>query len=194
MCWTEDAHRRLHVNKDAVRRAIKDLLQAIGEDAERLRGTPDTVAEAALELYGGYEEDPAAGLEIIEGPNNLIVMRDIPFFSMCEHHLLPFFGRAHIALLPEGGRIAGFGSLAHVVDVCARRLQIQERLTEEVADALWRGLRPQGVYVSVQAQQLCMQMVGGRELGAVTVTIAARGALSEGELRAEAQRLLGAGS
>ncbi len=194
MFWTEDAHRRLHVDKNAVRRAISDLLQAIGEDPGRLRGTPDTVAEAALELYGGYGQDPAAGLEVIAGPDNLIVMRDIPFFSMCEHHLLPFFGRAQIALLPKDGRIAGFGSLARVVDVCARRLQIQERLTEEVADALWRGLSPQGVYVSLQAQQLCMQMVGGREIGAVTVTVAARGALSEGRLRDEALRLFGTGA
>ncbi|MDA8346338.1 MAG: GTP cyclohydrolase I [Thermaerobacter sp.] len=184
------------MDQEGIRRAVRDLLRAIGEDAARegIQGTPDTVAKAALELYAGYGEDPAAQIELIEGPDNLIVMRDVPFFSTCEHHLLPFFGRAQLAVLPQGGRIAGFGSLAHIVDACARKLQIQERLTEEIADALWRGLRPQGVYVSLQAQQLCMQMVGGRELGAVTVTVAARGALVEGPLRQEAVRLLGAGA
>ncbi len=184
------------MDQEGIRRAVRQLLQAIGEDPDRegLRGTPDTVAQAALELYAGYAGDPAADLDVIEGPDNLILMRDIPFFSMCEHHLLPFFGRAQLAILPDGGRIAGFGSLGHVVDACARKLQIQERLTEEIADALWRGLRPQGVYVSLQAQQLCMQMVGGRELGAVTVTVAARGALGKEPLRQEAVRLLGAGA
>ena len=183
------------MDQEGIRGAVLQLLRAIGEDPARagVQGTPDTVAKAALELYAGYGQDPAAGVEVIAGPDNLIVMLDIPFFSMCEHHLLPFFGRAHLAVLPDGGRIAGFGSLARIVDVCARRLQIQERLTEEIADAIARSLRPRGVYVALQAQQLCMQMVGGRQLGAITMTVAARGALAEGALRLEAAQMLGVG-
>lgn len=181
------------MDQDRIRRAVRELLLGIGEDVQRagLSGTPDTVAEAALEIYGGYGHDPEAALEVIEGPDNLIVLRDVPFFSTCEHHLLPFFGTAQIAFLPAGGRIAGFGSIARVVDIFARRLQIQERLTEEIAQALWQRLAPQGVYVALQARQLCMQMVGGREIGAVTLTVAARGALADGAARQEAVRLLG---
>lgn len=175
---------------------MREWIVGIGEDPEstRLLQTPALVAEAAEELFAGYAQDPSEVLEVIEGPDNLIVVRDVPFFSMCEHHLLPFFGTAQLAVLPQGGRIAGFSSLAHVVDVVSRRLQIQERLAEEVAQAVWQGLRPQGVYVALRARQLCMQMRGERYLGAETVTVAAKGAFAEGPRREEIALLLqGAG-
>lgn len=181
------------MDQERIERAVREWIAAIGEDPEsrRLAQTPALVAEAAGDLFAGYADDPEACVEVIEGPDNLILVRDVAFFSFCEHHLLPFFGTAQIAVLPDGGRIAGFSSLARVVSVVSRRLQIQERLTEEVAEAIWRSLRPQGVYVHLQAEQLCMQMRGERHLGTKTVTIAVRGSLAQGPLRAEIAGLLG---
>jgi len=178
------------MDQDKIAQAVRLFLEGIGEDALRpgLQDTPRLVAEAAPQLLAGYARDPRTIVEVIEGPDELVLLRDVPFFSVCEHHLLPFFGTADIALLPDGGRIAGFGSLADLVDALARRLQIQERLTAEIADALQAALRPRGVYVSLRARQLCMQAPRGQYVGSETVTLAARGAFREeralGELAA----------
>jgi len=178
----------------AIEAAVRGLLEGLGEDLGRagLRETPRLVGEAAGRILSGYGKDPRALVDVIEGPDELIMLQGVPFFSVCEHHLLPFFGTADVALLPQGGRIAGLGSLADVVDAVARRLQIQERVTSEIADALEAALAPRGVYVRLKARQLCMQMLAGQYLGAESVTVAARGALREGPEAARLSMLLGA--
>ena len=183
------------MNEGKIAAAVGLLLEGLGEDLDRpgLRDTPRLVAEASGQILSGYRRDPRQVVEVIEGPDELVLLRDVPFFSVCEHHLLPFFGAADVAFLPEGGRIAGFGSLADLVDSLARRLQIQERLTSEIADALEASLRPRGVYVALRARQLCMQMLEGRHLGSETLTLTARGALAEEPGRGQLQALLAGG-
>ena len=184
------------MNEGMIAEAVRLLLQGLGEDLHRpgLQDTPRLVAEASQVMLAGYRRDPREVIEVIEGPDEIVLLRDLPFFSVCEHHLLPFFGSADVAFLPDVGRIAGFGSLADLVDVAARRLQIQERLTKEIADALEAVLRPRGVYVSLRARQLCMQMIEGRHIGSETVTLAARGALAEEPGAAAVRALLAGGS
>ncbi len=183
------------MNEGMIEEAVRLLLQGLGEDLARpgLKDTPRLVAEASQVMLTGYRRDLSQVVEVIEGPDEIVLLRDLPFFSLCEHHLLPFFGTADIAFLPDGGRIAGFGSLADLVDVAARRLQIQERLTAEIADALEVALRPRGVYVALRARQLCMQMIEGRHLGSETQTLVVRGALAEEPARGELQGLLAGG-
>lgn len=180
------------MDRRRIEMAVREILMAIGEDPSRpgLTATPQLVAEAAEEIYGGTGLDPALEIESIEGPNSLVVLRDIGFHAMCEHHLLPFFGRVHLAFAPRGGRIAGFGSLARAVDVAAHRLTIQERLVQDVADAVWRAIEPEGVAVAAVAQQMCMQMRGGRHVGTSTIAFAARGTLNEEPAAAQIRRLL----
>jgi GTP cyclohydrolase I len=162
-----------------VEQAVRTLLAWMGDDPAReaLEGTPRRVARTLSELSSGYQEDPAALLssglgEAIE--QHLVVVRDITFHSLCEHHLLPFFGTAAIAYLPDG-RLAGLSKLARIVDTHARRLQVQERLTEEIATTLERGLRPRGLAVALTAEHLCMSMRGAARPGHSTVTVATRG-------------------
>ena len=177
-------------------RAVRDILAALGEDPERegLRDTPGRVARMYEEVLFGLHEDPAAhlGATFAEEPcEDWIAVRDVAFHSMCEHHLLPFFGRAHLAYRPAGGRIAGFGGLAGVVRTLAARPQLQERLTAQVADTVQDALAARGVLVVVEAEHLCMTMRGARAQGSAAVTTAARGALAEDpELRREAMALL----
>lgn len=180
------------MDRRRIERAVQELLVAIGEDPERpgLRETPTLVAQAAEEIYGGTGRDPALEIEIIEGPDSLVVLRDIGFHAMCEHHLLPFFGRVHLAFAPRDGRIAGFGSLARAVDVAARRLTIQERLVQDVADAIWSALEPEGVAVAAVARQMCMEMRGGRHVGTSTIAFAAHGSLSVEPAAGEIRRIL----
>lgn len=180
------------MDRHRIENAIRELLLAIGEDPERpgLGQTPRLVAEAAGEIYGGTGRDPAAEIERIDGPDSLVVLRNIGFHAMCEHHLLPFFGQVHLAIAPRGGRIAGFGSLARAVDVAARRLTIQERLVHDVADAVARALDPAGVAVAAVAQQMCMQMRGGRHVGTSTLAFAARGSFAEEPAATQIRRLL----
>jgi len=184
------------VNQAMIEAAVRQILEGIGEDLGRagLRDTPRLVADAAGKILSGYGRDPRQVVEVIEGPDEIVLLQDVPFFSVCEHHLLPFFGTADVALLPDGGRIAGFGSLADLVDVAARRLQIQERLTSEIADALEAALQPRGVYVALRARQLCMQMLEGKSLGTETRTLVVRGAFLEEPARGELQALLAGGS
>lgn len=180
---------------DGVRRAVRDLLVAIGEDPDRdgLRETPDRIARAYEEMFSGLREDPGAHVEKVfdVGHEEMVLVRDIPMYSVCEHHLLPFHGVAHIAYIPgEDGRVTGLSKLARLVDGYARRPQVQERLTAQVADAMVECLGVRGVLVVVEAEHLCMSMRGVRKPGSNTVTSAVRGALRTPATRAEAMSLI----
>ena len=160
--------------------AIRELLCAIGEDPDRegLLDTPARVARACAEVFAGLYEDPAVHLrrQFHEGDHEeMVIVRDIPFHSMCEHHLLPFTGRAHVAYIPRKGRITGLSKLARCVEGYARRPQVQERLTQQIADALVRRLDPLGVLVGLEATHTCMTMRGIKSAGSSTVTSAVRG-------------------
>lgn len=184
-------------DESRIEAAIRDLLVAIGEDPDRegLRDTPARVARACSELFGGMQEDPSLHLlrQFHEpGNEDMVIVRDIPFASMCEHHLLPFTGRAHICYLPRDGRITGLSKLARCVCGYARRPQLQERLTSQVADALVHRLNPLGVLVVIQAEHTCMNIRGIRAAGSQTVTSAVRGWFKNDiKAREEALRLLG---
>lgn len=184
------------VNRERVEAAVRELLIGIGEDPDRpgLVGTPDRVARACEELFGGIADDPARHLrKQFHEPGNeeLVVVRDIPFHSMCEHHLLPFIGRAHVAYIPRDGRITGLSKIARCVAGYAARPQLQERLTAQVADAMVDELDPLGVLVVIEAEHTCMIMRGIRAAGAMTVTSAVRGSLrSDARSREEALSLL----
>ena len=185
------------VDKPRVERAMREFLIAIGEDPDRpgLIETPDRVARAAMEILGGYDENPAEHLrkQFQETENEeMIIVRDIPFSSLCEHHILPFTGKAHVAYIPRGGRITGLSKIARCVSGYARRLQLQERLTAEIADAMMAELDPQGVLVVLEAEHMCMTMRGVRSAGALTMTSAVRGVFRKDiKTREEALRLLG---
>ena len=184
------------LDKPRVEAAVREFLLAIGEDPDRegLQGTPDRVARACEEIFGGMQEDPGAHLrKQFHEPGNeeLVVVRDIPFHSMCEHHLLPFIGRAHVAYIPRDGRITGLSKIARCVAGYAARPQLQERLTAQVADAMVDELDPLGVLVVIEAEHTCMTMRGIRAAGAMTVTSAVRGSLrSDARSREEALSLL----
>lgn len=182
-----------------VRKAIRDFLRAVGEDPERegLRDTPERIERAAREIFAGlYAEDPAAPLATTFdiGHQELILVRDIPLYSMCEHHLLPFHGRAHVGYIPgESGKVTGLSKLARLVEMYARRLQVQERLTSQIADTLYESLAARGVIVVIEAEHMCMAMRGVRTPQAQTVTSAVRGIMRNPATRAEAMALLSAG-
>ena len=178
-------------NEAEIKTALTSIIRAIGENPNRegLKETPQRVAEMYAELFMGVDKDPreelAVGYEL--GHREMIIVRDIPFYSMCEHHLLPFYGVAHIGYIPDiSGRVVGISKLARVVEIVARRPQIQERMTTDIADAIMDGLNPSGVAVVVQAEHLCMVMRGIRKPGSAIVTSAIRGAFrSHPETRAE---------
>ena len=185
------------LDKPRVEAAVRELLAAIGEDPDRegLLGTPDRVARACEELFGGMQEDPSLHLlrQFHEpGNENMVIVKDIPFNSMCEHHLLPFTGKAHICYLPRDGRITGLSKLARCVNGYAHRPQLQERLTQQIADALENRLEPRGVLVVLQAEHSCMSMRGIKSVGSSTVTSAVRGWFKDDlKAREEALRLIG---
>jgi len=177
-----------------IERAVREILVAIGEDPERegLRATPRRVAEAYEFLFAGLREDPAQhlGVGFQEDHREMVIIRDIPLFSVCEHHLLPFVGKAHVGYIPNE-RVAGLSKLARVVEGYARRPQQQERLTAQVADALYKELGARGAIVVVEADHLCMTMRGVQKPGSVTVTSAVRGIYAEDErTRQEAMSLI----
>ena len=180
------------IDKLRIERAVRDILEAIGEDPDRdgLLDTPARVANMYEEIFAGLHEDPGEHLKVVfEAEHDEIVMvKDIPTYSVCEHHLVPWFGRAHVAYIPNAdGRITGLSKLARLVDGYARRPQVQERLTTQVADSLVQMLDPRGVMVVVEAEHLCMSMRGIRKPGALTVTSAVRGLFrSSAAARAEA--------
>ena len=176
-----------------IENAVREILLAMGEDLDRegLRETPARVAHMYAELFEGLAEDPAQHLKVFhQAGDEMVIVRDIPFYSVCEHHLAPFFGKAHIAYLPKGGRVIGLSKLARIVQCYARRPQLQERLTSQIADLLYRGLPCAGVAVVLEAEHLCMTMRGAKASGAQTRTSALRGSMRDGTVRAEALRLL----
>jgi GTP cyclohydrolase IA len=179
-----------------IEQAVRMLLEAIGEDPTRpgIAETPARVARAYDEIFAGLLIDPADVVSVTfdEAHDEIVMMRDIPFHSMCEHHLVPFMGDAHVAYLPgKDGRITGLSKLARLVDVCAKRPGLQERMTTMIADALERALEPRGVLVVLEARHLCMEMRGIRKPGALTVTSTVRGIFRDDEkTRAEAMALL----
>lgn len=168
------------VQPEDIKNATRALLIAIGEDPERegLAETPRRVSEMYAELFSGLGKDPCAELSVSfdEGHQEMIIARDIPFYSMCEHHLLPFFGVAHVGYVPNrDGKVVGISKLARVVDVVAKRPQLQERMTRQIADAIFEALEPDGAAVVIEAQHLCMVMRGVRKPGTTIVTSAVRG-------------------
>jgi GTP cyclohydrolase IA len=191
-----DASLRAPVDLVRAEAAVRELLLAVGENPERdgLRKTPGRVARAYAEVFAGLHVDPDEVLEssFDEHHDELVLVKDIPLYSTCEHHLVPWHGSAAVGYIPgEDGRITGLSKLARVVDLYARRPQVQERLTSQVADAVMRRLEPQGVIVVVQAEHLCMAMRGVRKPGALTVTSAVRGIFkSDQRSRAEALSLI----
>ena len=184
------------VDTERVSAAVKELLDAIGEDPGRegLQNTPDRVAAMYEELFSGLSDDPARHLTVTFAAEHdeMVMVRDIPFASLCEHHLVPFIGRAHVAYIPaDDGRITGLSKLARLVDGYARRLQVQERMTTQIADAVERVLRPRGVLVVVEAEHLCMSMRGVKKPGTLTVTSAVRGLFrTDVATRAEAMQFV----
>ena len=183
------------IDLERVERAVREILLAIGEDPDRdgLKDTPARVARAYREIFSGMTQGPQDVLtttfEI--GHEELILVRNIEVFSTCEHHLVPFHGVAHVGYIPgHDGRVTGLSKLARLVDVYARRLQVQERLTSQIADALTAHLKPQGVMVVIECEHLCMSMRGVRRPGSRTITSAVRGQLRDPATRAEAMGLV----
>lgn len=168
------------IDKVKIKKAVASLIQAIGENPERegLKDTPRRVAEMYTEIFMGLSKDPREELKVgyEQGHREMVIVRDIPFYSMCEHHLLPFFGVVHIGYIPDvSGRIVGISKLARVVEIIARRPQVQERMTTEIADAVMEGLEPSGVAVVVKAEHMCMIMRGVKKPGSNIITSAIRG-------------------
>lgn len=167
------------VDKNKIMAAVRLLLEGIGEDPDRegLRDTPERVARMYEEIFGQGQEDPrtSLGKKFDEQHHEVVLVKDIPFFSMCEHHLMPFFGKAHVAYIPNG-HIVGISKLARVVEAFARRPQVQERMTSQIADIINEELQPDGVAVVCEAVHTCMTMRGVKKPGAVVITSAMRGA------------------
>ena len=183
------------VDQERVAAAVREILLGIGEDPDRdgLRKTPERVARAYAEMFDGLDNDPAAILSTTFdlGHDELVLVRDIEVWSTCEHHLVPFTGVAHVGYIPSvDGRITGLSKLARLVDVFAKRPQVQERLTTQVADALVEHLQPRGAIVVIECEHLCMTMRGVRKPGAKTVTSAVRGIMASPATRAEAMSLI----
>jgi len=184
------------MDKPTVEAAIRAILEAVGEDPSRegLRDTPARVARMYEEILCGTDQDPKSMLSVFftgEDYDEIIAAKDIPFYSLCEHHLLPFLGKVHIGYLPAGGRITGLSKLLRVVEVLSRRLQIQERLTKQIANAINDALEPRGVIVIVEAEHLCMSMRGIKKPNAQIITSSVTGIFRSNEAsRLEALRLL----
>lgn len=184
------------MDSDKIAQGVRLILEGIGEDPGRegLLDTPARVADMFAEVFAGIEQDPAEHFCVTfnEGHQEMVLVRDIPLYSMCEHHLVPFLGKAHVAYVPgKHGRICGLSKLARVVDVFARRPQVQERLTSQIADTIVEHLDPAGVIVVIEAEHLCMSMRGVRKPGAITTTSAVRGILERNPAtRAEAMSLI----
>lgn len=187
------------MDKERIEKAVREILEAIGEDPNRegLKDTPKRIARMYEEIFTGLKEDPGKHLEIYfqeENHDELVLVKDIPFYSMCEHHLVPFFGKAHVGYLPKDGKLTGLSKLARVVETVAKRPQLQERLTTTIADTLVEKLNPYGVIVVVEAEHMCMTMRGVKKPGSKTVTSAVRGVFNkDAKARAEAMALINFG-
>ena len=185
----------MSVDQPRIEAAVREILLAIGDDPDRdgLRDTPQRVARSYAELFAGLSQDPAdvIGTTFDVSHEELVLVKDIEVASCCEHHLLPFTGVAHVGYIPQkGGRVAGLSKIAHLVDVYARRPQVQERLTTQIAEAMVEQLRARGVIVVVEAEHSCMTLRGVRKPGSKTVTSAVRGVLRDSATRAEAMGLI----
>ena len=185
----------MEFDREKVVKAVEMLLEGVGEDVDRpgLKETPQRVARLYEEILSGADKDPTEIVKSFKSENydEMVLVKDIPFYSMCEHHLLPFLGKAHVAYIPSGDRITGISKLARVVEMHARRLQVQERMTAQIADGLVRALNPKGVLVVVEAEHLCMTMRGVQKPGSRTVTSVVRGLFRENPAtRSEAMSLV----
>lgn len=183
------------INNKKIEKAISDILEAIGENPKRkdLLNTPKRVAEMYEEIFSGVHKDPKEELEVVldQRHEEIVLLKGIPLYSVCEHHLLPFIGKANVAYIPRQGRVTGLSKIARVVDVLARRPQVQERLTSQVADIIMEKLRPLGVMVVIEAEHLCMSMRGVQKPGTLTITSAVRGIFKENfKTRSEALSLM----
>jgi GTP cyclohydrolase I len=184
------------MDRNKIEAGVRLILEGVGEDPTRegLADTPRRVAEMYGEVFAGLDQDPAEHFRVTfsEDHQEMVLVRDIPLYSVCEHHLVPFMGKAHVAYIPgDDGRICGLSKLARVVDVFARRPQVQERLTSQIADTIVKHLDPAGVLVVIEAEHLCMSMRGVRKAGAITTTSAVRGIFkSKAATRAEAMSLI----
>ena len=166
------------MDEEKIKKAVSSIIEAIGEDAERegLVDTPRRVAQMYEELFSGLGQDPAKELEtgFEEGHQEMVILRDIPFFSICEHHFLPFYGIAHIGYVPKG-RVVGASKLARALDIIARRPQIQERLTDQIVETIYKTIQPDGVAAVISAEHMCMSIRGVKKSGSKVVTSASRG-------------------
>jgi GTP cyclohydrolase I len=185
-------------DRKKIERGVKLILEGVGEDPKRpgLKGTPARVASMFSEILGGHKEDIPKHLRVIQGEKHdeMVLIKNIPLYSMCEHHLLPFAGVAHVAYIPKGGRIVGLSKIARVVDILARQLQVQERLTKQIADLIDVHLRPLGVMVVIEAEHMCMSMRGAKKPKSLTVTSAVRGSFrTHNATRSEAITLIRGG-
>jgi len=168
------------IDQASIEKAVFSIIKAIGEDPQRegLVGTPQRIAEMYAELFSGLYMDPKEELSVgfEEGHREMVILRDVPFYSMCEHHLLPFYGVVHVGYIPNSeGRVVGISKLARVVDIIAKRPQIQERMTSQIADTILEAFRPDGVAVVIQAEHLCLTMRGIKKPGTNIITSATRG-------------------
>lgn len=185
------------MDKAKIERAVRDILEAIGEDPDRdgLLDTPKRVANMYAEVFSGLEGEYDVNGEVrtfdVPGSDEMILVGDIPFYSMCEHHLVPFFGKAHIVYIPKGGKVIGLSKVARILEHQAKRPQVQERLTTEVANIIDKAVHPYGVAVVIEAEHMCMTMRGVKKPGSMTVTSALRGICKkDGKSRAEALSLI----
>ena len=183
------------MDKVKIQKAVKMILEAIGENPNRadLKKTPERVADMYEEIFNGINKDPSMELEVLLGEKHdeIVLLRGIPLQSICEHHLLPFIGKAHIAYVPKGGRVTGLSKLVRTVEILSKKPQVQERLTTEIADVLMKKLKPQGVMVIIEAEHLCLSMRGVKKPGVSTVTSAVRGIFKENhKTRSETMALI----
>lgn len=183
------------MDKERIQNAVREILIAVGEDPDRegLLETPKRVANMYEEIFAGLTEDPKQHIKLFNEQSNdeMVIVKDIPFYSMCEHHLLPFFGKAHIGYIPSDNKIIGLSKLARIVDNFAKKPQVQERLTSDIADFLNDNLQPKGVAVIMEAEHICMTMRGARAAGSKTQTSALRGIMrTDAKTRAEVLSLL----
>lgn len=182
------------IDREKIIRGVKLILEGVGEDLTRegLERTPERIAEFYEEVLAGMEQDPAVELRkyTTKNKDEMIILRDISFFSLCEHHLLPFFGHIHIAYIPQNDKMVGFSNMIKVIDILTKRLQVQERLTSQIADSIVDALGAKGVLVVIEAEHLCMTMRGLKAPGSLIVTSAVRGMMRRDATRSEALTLI----
>jgi len=183
------------MDKKRIEKAIKEIIEAIGDnpDREGLRRTPERVAKMYSELFKGINKNPEKVIRVYNTPHydEIIILKDISFYSFCEHHLLPFFGKVHIAYIPKDDKITGFSNLIDIVQIYSERLQLQERMTAQIADSIMNVLKPMGVLVIIEARQLCLEIQGLKKIGQKTVTSAIKGVFKKESTRLEALNLIG---